>query len=127
MQSTFVFSCLMVLAATAASASPIAFADDDAQLVAIIPTIDEVEWLQQQAVDVSRQRRAADNANGVNVNVDHGKQGTNVAVDAQRRLWESRNGRTTVDGQASYSQHFGGPAGRQPAQRGVGVMFRHRF
>lgn len=73
-----------------------------------------------------RERREAQN-NQIGVSVDRSRQGTNLAAEAQARLWESRNGRSSLDGQANYNQHFGGPAGRQRPNYGAGLTFKHRF
>lgn len=104
----FVIALAIVIVANG-SATPIEFASDADQPLTFA---------------VYRPRRAADNGNSVSVAVDHGRHGTNVGVEAQRRLWQSQNGRSTIDGQANYNQHFGP---RSPPNYGVGVQFRHRF
>lgn len=109
MTSKIVLLCLLVLTATAAS-----FAHD-------------AMTMQMPVRILARPPRAANNKNSVNVGVEHSRQGTDVAIEAQRRLWESQNGRNSLDGQANYNQHFGGPAGRQRPNYGAGLMFRHRF
>lgn len=121
MKSILVLLFAIVFTSAMAVAAPIAVTD----------IIDSADWSaddrQQLNPERTRRQLANNNKNTVNVGVDHSRQGTNVAVDAQRRLWESQNRRSSLDGQANYNQHFGGPAGRQRPNYGVGLMFRHRF
>lgn len=108
--------CLMVASVSVSLAQPV--------------DIDYVQFDEPHGVLVEppqiRERRAAQN-NNVGVSVDHSRQGTNVAAEAQARLWQSQNRRSTLDGQANYNQHFGGPAGRQRPNYGAGLTFKHRF
>lgn len=127
MKTTIAFLIAAMIAVTAAT--PIQSAADDTPLSLIeyngfVAETDFMEPLPAPIAIAHRQRRAAQNKNSVNVGVDHGRHGTNVAIEAQRRLWQSQNGRSTLDGQASYNQHFGP---RSPPNYGVGVQFRHRF
>lgn len=57
-------------------------------------------------------------------NVDHRYgQGNYVSAKAGGRVWESDNGKASVDVRANYGQHFGGPYGKTPARYGAGVRF----
>ena len=55
------------------------------------------------------------------------KQGFDVSIDARQKVWESRNGRHSVDLSGGYSQHLGGPYGNSPADRRVGAGYTFRF
>lgn len=63
---------------------------------------------------------------GVSANVDHTRHiGTNVGVNGNANIWRSRDGRSSLDGTASYNQQFG-PYGGRP-QYGAGLNFKHNF
>lgn len=62
------------------------------------------------------------------VDIQHNhRMGTDVNAQVQSNLWQSRNGRSNLDGNANFQQHFGGPGGRQRPNYGAGVQFTHRF
>lgn len=73
-------------------------------------------------------RQANDPRFSGNLNIGHSRQsGTDVAAQAQARLWRSDNGRNQVNGNAQYGQHFGGPGGKSRPSYGGGLTFIHRF
>lgn len=76
-----------------------------------------------------RQKRQDRGSRGsVTATVDRSKQtGTNVNIEAQARLWQSRNRQSTLDGNANYQRNFGGQFGTGRPNYGVGLNFRHRF
>lgn len=62
------------------------------------------------------------------VDIQHNhRMGTDLNAQVQSNLWQSRNGRSNLDGNANFQQHFGGPGGRQRPNYGAGVQFTHRF
>lgn len=63
----------------------------------------------------------------INGYVGHGKLGTDVSAQVGTRLWQSQNGRTDLNGQGSYNQHFGGPYGNSRPNFGGGLTLVHRF
>uniref|UniRef100_A0A1I8PF92 Attacin C-terminal domain-containing protein n=1 Tax=Stomoxys calcitrans TaxID=35570 RepID=A0A1I8PF92_STOCA len=55
------------------------------------------------------------------------KDGYNVNVDVRKNVWESQNGRHSIDATGGYSQHLGGPYGNsRPDFRG-GASYTYRF
>lgn len=53
--------------------------------------------------------------------------GFDVSVDGRKNIWNSDNGRHSVDATAGYSQHLGGPYGNsRPDFRG-GASYTFRF
>ncbi|XP_073830135.1 diptericin-D-like [Musca autumnalis] len=55
------------------------------------------------------------------------KDGFNVNADVRKNVWESQNGRHSIDVTGGYSQHLGGPYGNsRPDFRGGGV-YTFRF
>ncbi|XP_065364092.1 diptericin-D-like [Calliphora vicina] len=55
------------------------------------------------------------------------KQGFDVSLGAQQKVWESQNKRHSVDVNAGYGQHLGGPYGNsRPAYNG-GVGYTYKF
>ncbi|XP_073830134.1 diptericin-A-like [Musca autumnalis] len=55
------------------------------------------------------------------------KDGFNVNADVRKNVWESQNGKHSVDLTGGYSQHLGGPYGNsRPDYRGGGV-YTYRF
>lgn len=65
--------------------------------------------------------------NIISVGAEHTRQqGTNVNVEAQRRLWTSNDRRSQLDANANYNRQFGGHGHRQQ-DYGAGVRFQHRF
>lgn len=70
------------------------------------------------------------NSNGASAGVDISRQrpfGTQVSVQAQRALWRSNDGRTSVDANANWSRNYGGAFGTSRPNYGGMVTFRHRF
>lgn len=61
------------------------------------------------------------------IGIERNRMGTDVNAQVQSNLWQSRNGRSNVDANANFQQHFGGPAGRQRPNYGAGVQFSHKF
>lgn len=75
--------------------------------------------------DHSRQRRAADNGKG-QASVDVQKERGRTSVNAQvGRVWESNNGRTTVETNANWGRDFG--RGGSKPNYGANILIRHRF
>lgn len=65
---------------------------------------------------------------GATVNANHAHRfGTDVGASANANLWRSHNGMSSLDGNANYNRHFGGPSGTGRPNYGVGATFRHRF
>ena len=76
--------------------------------------------------EVFRPRRESPRFEG-SIGVNRNQFGTDVDAEAKARLWQSQNGRTQVNGNANFDQHFGGPAGRQRPNIRGGVRFTHSF
>lgn len=65
---------------------------------------------------------------GASVNANHMRHlGTDVGVTGNANIWRSPDRRTSLDGNASYNRHFGGPFGTGRPNYGVGATFTHRF
>lgn len=75
----------------------------------------------------SSKRIRREDRGSVSVGVNRDRSGTNVNAEAQAKLWESNNKRSSVDANANYNQRFGGPGGRSRPNYGAGVQFSHRF
>ncbi|XP_075155438.1 diptericin-D-like [Haematobia irritans] len=53
--------------------------------------------------------------------------GYNLNLDVRKNVWESQNGRHSVDATGGYSQHLGGPYGNsRPDFRG-GAVYTYKF
>lgn len=80
--------------------------------------------------DVIRARRSPQDGRrgsaSVTVN-NESRRGTDVRADLNARLWEGNNRRSSLDANAYYQRHFGGPMGTGRPDAGVGLNFRHRF
>lgn len=75
--------------------------------------------------EYSRQKRAADNGKG-QASVDVQKERGRTSVNAQvGKVWESNNGRTTVEANANWGRDFG--RGGSKPNYGANVGIRHRF
>lgn len=61
------------------------------------------------------------------VSVNRDRQGTDVNARVNARIWESKNGRSELNGEANYNRHFGGSAGSSRPNYGAGLNFVHRF
>ncbi|XP_065363369.1 diptericin-D-like [Calliphora vicina] len=55
------------------------------------------------------------------------KDGFDVSLGAQQKVWESENKRHSVDVNAGYGQHLGGPYGNSPASYSGGASYTYRF
>lgn len=65
---------------------------------------------------------------GVSGNVNHVHRfGTDVGVSGNTNIWRSPNGRTSVDANAGYNRHFGGPGGTGRPNYNGNINFNHRF
>nr|WOJ43253.1 attacin 3 [Lasioderma serricorne] len=53
--------------------------------------------------------------------------GTDLSAQGNLNLYRSQNGRTTLDANARYDRHFGGPFGTGRPNYGGGLNFNHRF
>lgn len=63
---------------------------------------------------------------GASVNANHMRHmGTDVGVNGNVNVW--RSGGSSLDANANYGRHFGGPGGNGRPNYGVGATFRHRF
>lgn len=61
------------------------------------------------------------------VSVNRDRAGTDVNARVNANIWESRNGRSQLNGEANYNRHFGGPGGSSRPNYGAGLNFVHRF
>lgn len=106
-----------------------------------------IDGMEQQTQDVYREPRSTlieeydnhGNANNfvrekrqdrgsITATVERNRQiGTNLNVEAQARLWQSQNRRSTLDGTANYQRNYGGQIGTGRPNYGVGLNFIHRF
>lgn len=65
---------------------------------------------------------------GVSGNVNHVHHfGTDVGVSGNANIWRSPNGRTSLDANAGYNRHFGGPTGTGRPNYNGNLNFIHRF
>lgn len=65
---------------------------------------------------------------GAAINANHAHHfGTDVGVTGNANVWRSNNGRSSLDANANYNRHFGGPFGTGKPNYGGGVMFTHKF
>lgn len=65
---------------------------------------------------------------GASVNANHARGfGTDLGASANANLWRSRNGMSSLDANANYNRHFGGPFGTGRPNYGAGATFNHRF
>lgn len=53
--------------------------------------------------------------------------GTDVSAQGNLNLYRGNNGRTTLDANAGYNRHFGGPGGTGKPNYGGGLQFNHRW
>lgn len=82
----------------------------------------------QQGILIALNRPKRQDHGSVSATVERNRQlGTNLNVEAQARLWESQNRRSTLDGTAHYQRNYGGQIGNQRPNYGVGLNFIHRF
>lgn len=65
---------------------------------------------------------------GVLANANHVQHyGTDVGVNGNANIWRSQNGRSSLDANAGYNRHYGGPFGTGRPNYNVGATFNHRF
>lgn len=65
---------------------------------------------------------------GVSGNVNHVHRfGTDVGVSGNANVWKSQNGRSSLDANAGYNRHFGGPGGTGRPNYNGNLNFVHRF
>lgn len=69
---------------------------------------------------------------GVSVNAQHTRGfdrdlGYDIGVQASKNLYTSNDGRTTVDANAGYNRHHGGPLGTGDPQYSGGINLEHKF
>lgn len=55
------------------------------------------------------------------------KQGFDVNLNAQQKVWESQNKRHSVDVNGGYSQHLGGQYGSSRPNYRVGAGYTYKF
>ncbi|KAI7815566.1 attacin 2, partial [Rhyzopertha dominica] len=53
--------------------------------------------------------------------------GTDLSATGKVNLYRGNGGRTTLDANAQYNRHFGGPFGTGKPNYGGNVIFTHRF
>ncbi|XP_055839502.1 diptericin-D-like [Episyrphus balteatus] len=56
-----------------------------------------------------------------------GSKGYNVNVNTSFPIYNSPNGRNSIEGTAQYSQHLGGKFGNSRPNYGGAIRFTHRF
>lgn len=65
---------------------------------------------------------------GASLNANHINHfGTDVGVTGNANIWRSPNKQSSLDANANYNRHFGGPFGTSKPNYGVGATFTHRF
>lgn len=65
---------------------------------------------------------------GASINANHVHRfGTDVNAQGNVNVWRSQNGMSSLDANANYNRHFGGPFGSGKPNYGAGAMFTHRF
>lgn len=92
------------------------------------PEAEELE--QYEIIALNRQKRQDRGSISATVerNLDRNPQtGTNLNVEAQARLWQSPDRRSTLDGTANYQRNYGGQFGTGRPNYGAGLNFIHRF
>lgn len=55
------------------------------------------------------------------------KQGLDLSVDVKKNIWNSANGRHSVDATGGYSQHLGGQYGSSRPNYRAGAGYTYRF
>ncbi|EDW02709.1 diptericin-D [Drosophila grimshawi] len=91
--------------------------EQDSQLLA-----ENRDWA---PIDVEQQHRVRRQ-----LNVQGGgspRQGFDLSVNGRAPVWQSPNGRHSVDATGQYSQHLGGPYGNSRPNWGAGAMYTFRF
>lgn len=89
--------------------------------------IEEYEPNQGEVINAFKREKRQDRGS-VSATVERNRQaGTNLNLEAQARLWQSQNRRSTLDGTANYQRNYGGQFGTGRPNYGVGLNFVHRF
>lgn len=89
--------------------------------------IEEYEPNQGEVINAFKREKRQDRGS-VSATVERNRQaGTNLNLEAQARLWQSQNRRSTLDGTANYQRNYGGQFGTGRPNYGVGLNFIHRF
>lgn len=81
--------------------------------------------MQHDVAEPNHLRPKRQERNSVSIGAGRQNGGTNVNIEAQRNLWRSNNGRSSLDAQANYNRQFGHGGGRP--NYGGSINFRHRF
>lgn len=84
------------------------------------PSDGELDVEQQE--ELHRERRQ--------LNVQGGgspRQGFDLSVNGRAPVWQSNNGRHSLDATGQYSQHLGGPYGNSRPNWGAGAQYTFRF
>lgn len=55
------------------------------------------------------------------------RQGFDLSVNGRAPVWQSQNGRHSLDATGQYSQHLGGPYGNSRPNWGAGAQYTFRF
>lgn len=55
------------------------------------------------------------------------RQGFDLSINGRAPIWQSPNGRHSLDGTGQYSQHLGGPYGNSRPNWGAGAQYTFRF
>lgn len=80
------------------------------------------DWAPSEQVEQLRVRRQ--------LNVQGGgspRQGFDLSVNGRAPVWQSPNGRHSLDATGQYSQHLGGPYGNSRPNWGAGAQYTFRF
>lgn len=88
-----------------------------------LPTSEELEMLSVH----SRQKREPKDRGTAEVNVNRNRGGTDVGAQVNARIWQSRDRKAELNGNANVNKHFGGPSGKTRPNYGVGLNFQRRF
>lgn len=127
---SFVSIVVLVAFAAVAATYPVENEFDDIML----PQIGDIDWPSSSTSDAHatvdlhlREKREPRKKHRAIVDIQHTHRGgTDVNAQVQRNLWSSPNGRSTLDGNANFNQHFGRGGGHRP-NYGAGVQFNHKF
>lgn len=92
-----------------------------------LPNRPESEAIAMLDLHLREKREPRKKRGEASVGIERNRMGTDVNAQVQSNLWQSRNGRSNLDANANFQQHFGGPAGRQRPNYGAGVQFSHKF
>ncbi|XP_062132081.1 diptericin-A-like [Drosophila sulfurigaster albostrigata] len=93
------------------------YLDTDADLLTLEP-----DWEAMPQDNLQRVRRQ--------LNVQGGgspRQGFDLSINGRAPVWQSNNGRHSLDATGQYSQHLGGPYGNSRPNWGAGAQYTFRF